>query len=119
MTPTEPSQRVRSPQEYARLAAITVLLSVAFVYVCDAVLIRYKMAYRGSDAALGTVQFVMAAELKNGKLDYYDVPQTMTCAHSLFPQLGYTPCWYASRSGVQIVGPEPQPLFLPDMRKKY
>jgi hypothetical protein len=35
--------------------------------------------------------------VKGGKIQYEPGPQeTDTCVHSLFPQLGFTPCWYLS-----------------------
>lgn len=100
--------------------AIAVILLPAVLYLCDSISIHYKIAYKGSSAALGTVQFFPAAELKNGRIEvYYDSPQTEACTHSLFPQLGYPPCWYANRTTVHVIGPDARPMFLPDMRKKY
>jgi len=33
--------------------------------------------------------------LKSGKSDFYFLdPQKQTCVNSLFPHLGYKPCWY-------------------------
>ena len=45
-----------------------------------------------------TVGTYYAVKLKNGRTEddyagYYDVG----CTHSLFPQMGNKPCWYASR----------------------
>jgi len=41
---------------------------------------------------------VLAIPEKNGKTEYevdaQNPQQTVTCAHSLFPHSGYSPCWY-------------------------
>jgi len=44
------------------------------------------------------VQSDYAVKQKSGKLEYYfDQPQVQQCSHTLFPQMGYTPCWYLQR----------------------
>jgi hypothetical protein len=106
--------------ESVKRAALVVILLPVFVYFCDSIYLRYKKAYQGNTAALGSVQFYPAAELKNGKTEvYYGSPQTEVCAHSLFPQYGYRPCWYASREPVHVIDADGQPMFLPDFRKTY
>ncbi len=100
--------------------ALAVILLPVLVYLCEFVFIRFKMAVQGSGAAVGSVQFLQAAELKSGKTEvYYGNPQTEVCAHSLFPQLGHRPCWYARREPVHVIGEDGQPLFFPDMKKTY
>ena len=45
-----------------------------------------------------------AVGLKNHKVEYMrSEPQTQTCAHTLFPQLGYQPCWYLQRHRRQVI----------------
>ncbi len=49
---------------------------------------------------LGSVQTrtSYAVTQKNKKTEYYfNPPENETCTHSLFPQLGYNPCWYLER----------------------
>jgi len=44
------------------------------------------------------VQSDYAVKQKSGKLEYYfEQPQAQQCSHTLFPQMGYTPCWYLQR----------------------
>jgi hypothetical protein len=48
-------------------------------------------------AAFGTVSVrpYYDVTLKSGKSDLYFLDsQQQTCVNSLFPHLGYTPCWY-------------------------
>jgi hypothetical protein len=30
-------------------------------------------------------------------------PEPETCVHSIFPHMGYTPCWYLNRSSKNII----------------
>lgn len=49
---------------------------------------------------LGTVQVqrYLAVPLKNGKNEYdYQGSDTVACVHSIFPQMGYNPCWYVEK----------------------
>jgi hypothetical protein len=101
-------------------AALALLLVPVLVYLCDFILIRFKVEFQGRAATLGSVQYLQAVQLKNGKTEvYYGDPQTEVCAHSVFPQYGHRPCWYASREPVHVIGADGQPMFLPDMRKTY
>jgi hypothetical protein len=73
------------------------------LYVGDYLVLRYRIAARGADAATSTVPTFYAAPLKGGKFDvYYDSPQTQTCVRSIFPWLGYEPCWYVKRHTVSL-----------------
>ena len=77
------------------LGAVVVL--VFLVYIGDSLSIRFKFPRRDQ---FGTVQVqpYYAVRLKNHKIEYMmGDAETETCVHSLFPQSGYTPCWYLSR----------------------
>jgi hypothetical protein len=73
------------------------LLLVAFVYAGDYLAVRFP----GSRSPFGTVsvQPYYAIHLKDKKTEFnFDVPpENKVCVHSLFPHMGYAPCWYASR----------------------
>jgi hypothetical protein len=75
---------------------LAILLS-GVVYLGDYLAVRFP----GSRSPFGTVnvQPYYAIHLKNKKTEFdFDVPpQTNVCVRSLFPHLGYPPCWYASR----------------------
>ena len=80
-----------------RVGQVTLLALVA-TYVGDAIAVRYRIP--GNRESLGSVQVqtLFAVRLKNGTFDYsLGDTATQTCAHSLFPQLGYQPCWYLNR----------------------
>jgi hypothetical protein len=73
------------------------LLVVAFVYAGDYLAVRFP----GPRNPFGTVsvQPYYAIHLKDKKTEFdFNVPtENHVCVHSLFPHLGYPPCWYASR----------------------
>lgn len=83
----------------ARIGRWTFLatLLIAFVYLGDYLAVRFP----GSRSPFGSVnvQPYYAIHLKNKKteFDFNVPPQTEVCVRSLFPHLGYPPCWYAMR----------------------
>lgn len=78
------------------LASIIVLTGL--VYVGDYVSIRYKIPNSRGQFGTVTVTKLYLIHEKNNKTEYELAPsEDRTCVHSLFPQLGYTPCWYLSR----------------------
>jgi hypothetical protein len=86
-----------------RLVLIFFLLLLA-LYAGDYLSVRYRIP--GNRAQLGFVQTrtSYAVEQKNRKTEYYFNPaEAETCVHSLFPQLGYTPCWYLARHSVKQI----------------
>ena len=83
-----------------RWAALATVACVALFYIGDYLSVRRRMAHRTKTDPLETTQVrpFYAVPLKNGRaeFDFGDtVPQT--CVHSLFPHLGYSPCWYTKR----------------------
>jgi hypothetical protein len=94
MTRTELMIRVRRG---LIIAAVSLLVLGCLLYIGDYARLRYKI---GKNNGLGsvTVQSDYAVKQKSGKLEYYfDQPQVQQCSHTLFPQMGYTPCWYLQR----------------------
>jgi len=87
-----------------RRILLAAVIALCAVYVCDYAVLRIRMSRGGSYAALGSVTVVYGAALKDGRATLFtDQPQLQTCVHSIFPHLGYSPCWYASKHPVQIV----------------
>lgn len=72
------------------------LVATALVtYVADAIQIRIRLATGGPARAYDTVTVIYATGLKGNKYEVYaDQPDTETCARALYPQMGYSPCWY-------------------------
>jgi hypothetical protein len=88
----------------APIAAVIALSLFIALYVGDYLLLHARIAARGVDSATSTVTIYYAALLKNGKFSvFYDQPETQTCVRSIFPWLGYQPCWYLSRHAIKTV----------------
>ena len=79
------------------LAAVSTL---AFIYVGDYLSVRVRLMHPKSADPLESITTarILAIPEKNGKVEYepdvQNPQQTVTCVHSLFPHLGYSPCWY-------------------------
>jgi hypothetical protein len=73
-------------------------LALAGLYAADYFSARYRIP--GNRQALGSVQVkpLYAVRQKSGRIEYsVGDTETQTCVRSLFPHMGYTPCWYLSR----------------------
>jgi hypothetical protein len=89
------------------LLALAALLLI--LYGADYAIVRIRIARHGSDSVLSTVTIFYAAPIKGGKVSiFYDQPQTQSCVRSIFPHLGYAPCWYLQRRTVRVVD-QPSP----------
>lgn len=78
--------------------------AVVLAYLLDAIQIRIRFATGGSGKAYDTVPVLYAAPLKGGNYEIYgDQPEIESCSRSLFPQMGYTPCWYLRRRPIKII----------------
>jgi hypothetical protein len=77
---------------------------LVLVYAADYASVRYRIPRSRNPYGSVTVQVSYAVMKKDGKPDYYfQPPQAETCVRSLFPHLGYTPCWYLQRHANQQV----------------
>jgi hypothetical protein len=80
------------------------VMAFAALYAGDYYSARYRIP--GNRQTLGSVevQTSYAIRLKNGRIEYtLGDSYIETCVRSLFPQLGYTPCWYLSRHAKQTI----------------
>jgi len=78
--------------------------AVVAVYLADSAQIRVRLATGGAAETYDSVNVIYAAGLKNSKYEVYaGQPMPQTCTRSLFPQLGYTPCWYLRRHPMQMI----------------
>jgi hypothetical protein len=75
----------------------TLALLAIVVYAGDYISLRFRIPNREQFGSV-SVTPLYAIHEKNGKTEYdFAQPQSVICVHSLFPQLGYQPCWYVSR----------------------
>jgi len=89
-----------SPRILAKRILIATLASLALVFCADYLFLRLRMLHpKPADPfeSLKTLR-VLAIPEKNGRTEYevdaQNPEQTVTCVHSLFPHMGYSPCWY-------------------------
>ncbi len=89
----------------ALMATVIALCSLFIaLYAGDYAALRFRIARGGPNSVLSTVTILYAAPIKGDKLSVFsDQPETQTCVRSIFPQLSYTPCWYARRHTFRVV----------------
>jgi hypothetical protein len=75
-------------------------LTLALLYGGDYAVVRVRHDPTGTV----TVRRYIAIQEKANRVEYvFNGAENETCAHSLFPQMGYLPCWYLSRHAEQRV----------------
>ena len=83
---------------------IIALASLATLYVADDISVRYRIPRTRQQFGTVTIERYDAISEKNNKTEFvYEDPVVQTCVHSLFPHLGYAPCWYLSHHREQRV----------------
>jgi hypothetical protein len=85
---------------YAKHALWIVPVLMGIAFVADYAALRMSANPTGSVM----VKRYYAVGLKNGKTEmYYADPENQMCVNSIFPHLGYTPCWYLRRHNVKQI----------------
>lgn len=99
-------------------AGLAVLVVLVIVYAGDYVFLKYRISrFRSSggsaaqasnapNSPLESIQVERTYQIphKDGRAEYdFEPPETVMCAHSLFPHLGYSPCWYLKRHSQQTI----------------
>ena len=65
------------------------------VFSADYAVLRFRAATNGNAYGTVTVRPYYAIPQKSKKTELmFQDPQDETCVNSLFPHMGYTPCWY-------------------------
>lgn len=88
-----------TPRQLAMRALGALILLASILYAGDYLSVRIRMFHSTATNPFEplTRTRVLAIPQKNGKTDYQidaDRPtETLTCVHSLFPHMGYPPCW--------------------------
>jgi hypothetical protein len=81
-------------------AAAALVVCLALLWLGDYLSVRSRMEHKTATEPVQTITFrpVYAIARKDGKSEFdFGDPQSATCVHSIFPQLGYNPCWYVLR----------------------
>jgi hypothetical protein len=83
---------------------LILLFLTATVYGGDYCSVRYQIPHGRPQYGQVTVNTLYVIHVKGGKIQYEPGDQeTDTCVHSLFPHMGYTPCWYLSRHTDKLI----------------
>jgi hypothetical protein len=78
-----------------RRIGLILLGLIALIYAGDYLSVRIPIPKSRAPLATVTVRPTYDVGLKSGKSDFYILDaQQMTCVNSLFPHMGYPPCWY-------------------------
>jgi hypothetical protein len=87
-----------------RNSLLLLLLATGVTYLLDYAVLRIRMARNRGPFGTVTVHRYYAVEKKNGKTEFmFNPPQDEQCVHSVFPHLGYLPCWRLERQPEQRV----------------
>lgn len=85
-------------------ALVAVLLLMATLYVCDYASVRYRIYEKRNPLGTVQIQRYYAVRQKDRKTEFiFADPEARTCVYSLFPHLGYSPCWYLGRKKIKRV----------------
>jgi hypothetical protein len=83
---------------------ILAVVALGLAYISDYLWVLYRVHHPAAGQAFGSVDVYYETPLKNGKDEFFfGQSNKQTCVRSMFPQMGYTPCWYASRRSLRSV----------------
>jgi hypothetical protein len=86
-----------------RIALIGAMV-LALLYAGDYAAVRIPIPSSRNPFGVVTVRPYYDVRLKSGKSEYYFLdPKKQTCVNSLFPHMGYAPCWYLRRHARQRI----------------
>ena len=82
---------------WIRSVSLVVAIAVLASYLADAAVLQIRLRHGTAYRVIEVDQF-LKTPLK-GQKDEYDLTgqASVTCTRSLFPQVGYQPCWWLER----------------------
>jgi hypothetical protein len=90
-------------KKIVRVAQFVVLASI-LLYAGDYVSARFRLPHGRQTLGSVDVQIMWAIRQKDGRIDYeLGDTETQPCLYSLFPHMGYAPCWYLVRHKNQVI----------------
>jgi hypothetical protein len=80
-----------------RIAIVAVAL-VCILYAGEFISVKYGIPASRKPFDVVQINKYYAVPQKGGKTEFEPgEPETQTCVNSVFPHLGYSPCWYVNR----------------------
>ncbi len=96
-----------------RIVVATLAFAI-FLYGADYLVLKIKASHDGGASAFGTVSVEYGTPMKDGRVEIFtDQTQTVTCVNSMFPHMGYNPCWYVRKNQMQLIGAALVPFAAP------
>jgi hypothetical protein len=84
---------------WVRIGLLALAMVAVFSYAADWVIFKFE----GSPTSKFTVSHFVSAPLKNNKEEIdYTGSEEVPCSITLFPQGGYTPCWWLRKHTNQV-----------------
>src|SRR5581483_5474139 len=85
-------------------AIAAIVLTTALIFVCDYLILRFRIATNHQPFGTVTVHPYYAVPQKDQKTEFLlGDPTDQQCVNSLFPHMGDNPCWYLTRHTDQRV----------------
>jgi hypothetical protein len=85
-------------REMLRRLLIGVVVALLALYVGDLFSLELHIPRRDTFGVVKVDSYTTVPR-KDGRLEYYtDAPVDQKCVRSLFPHMGYLPCWYVQRT---------------------
>jgi hypothetical protein len=91
---------VTLPRILFKRILIVAVAALAVLFIGDYLYVRIRAMHPKPSDPFESIKSlrVLAIPEKSGKTEYevdaLNPEQTVTCVHSLFPHMGYSPCWY-------------------------
>jgi hypothetical protein len=84
-------------RRFFKLATLGAIVAALALYLVDAVVLEVRGRHGSAYRVIQVNQF-LTTPLK-GQKEEYDALGTLpvTCSRSIFPQRGFTPCWWVER----------------------
>ena len=102
--PVRPKAPIKRALAILKSSLLIVVSLLALVYLGDYISVRFRIPRSRDPYSVVSVRRYYAVTKKNGKPDFYfNPPEEQVCVRSLFPHLGYPPCWYLNRNRVQRI----------------
>ncbi len=86
-------------------AIIAVLAAAILIYLADYAILKIRVSTGSGASAFDSIPIIQGTPMKDGRVQIFTSDsQTETCVRSLFPHLGYRPCWYVRQNQMQLIG---------------
>jgi hypothetical protein len=98
VAPFPPAYNSEGVKALVKIVLIAALACCALLYAGDYASVRFHIPRSRETTSTVEVQPYYAVPLKGGKTEFMFLkPENQVCVNSLFPHLGYNPCWYVRR----------------------